>query len=151
MIIDGGPTRIGIESTIISLVSDPYRVMRPGIITLEEMADHIGPIGLPRPLNYEGQLISPGTARRHYAPKTPVFVKEEIMAFPLDVGIIAINVPDGEDLIIKMPSDYDAYCRRFYDALHEADAWGCREIWLEPPPPNWEMIWNRVRRLIAEG
>jgi L-threonylcarbamoyladenylate synthase len=80
-ILDGGPTQVGIESTVLDVVSSPARILRPGAVTREALLplipDVIGPeMGLVAPdLNSSGSsLPSPGLMERHYAPRTRLVV-----------------------------------------------------------------------------
>jgi L-threonylcarbamoyladenylate synthase len=72
LILDGGPCRIGVESTIISFSEDRPRLLRPGGVSLEEIESIIGkveinPIGEDRP-------SAPGMLSKHYAPQTPIIL-----------------------------------------------------------------------------
>ncbi|HVG21856.1 MAG TPA: L-threonylcarbamoyladenylate synthase, partial [Blastocatellia bacterium] len=66
MIIDGGPTDIGVESTVLDMTADPPVILRPGWITEESLASVIGPTG--RAASLEELRRSPGTRHRHYSP-----------------------------------------------------------------------------------
>lgn len=71
MILDGGACRIGIESTVISLVQDPPLLLRPGDITVDEIEALIGSVNIPDQRT-ETAPSSPGRATSHYAPSLPV-------------------------------------------------------------------------------
>src|SRR5207249_9281241 len=73
MILDGGPTAGGLESTVLDLTTSPPRLLRPGLVTPAEIEAIIGPIMLPSaaPMG-EVLLPSPGMLPRHYAPRTPL-------------------------------------------------------------------------------
>ncbi len=79
MIIDGGPCRVGVESTVLTLVGRPT-ILRPGGITREMLEPVIGPVEIsPAVLNplAEGETAaSPGMKYRHYAPDAQVIVAE---------------------------------------------------------------------------
>src|SRR5438270_1210329 len=66
-VLDGGPTQVGIESTVISLAGPPV-LLRPGMISREEIEALIGPVGTAGAV--EGAHPSPGMHPRHYAPRT---------------------------------------------------------------------------------
>lgn len=73
-VIDGGPTRLGLESTVISLVSNEPVLLRPGMISKEEIEEILGKSVR---LATEGDAIhSPGMKYRHYAPKGKVLLFE---------------------------------------------------------------------------
>jgi L-threonylcarbamoyladenylate synthase len=68
LILDGGPTPVGIESTVLDLSAEPPALLRPGAATLEELTELLGPIVRPA----GGAPKSPGMLRSHYAPTLPV-------------------------------------------------------------------------------
>jgi L-threonylcarbamoyladenylate synthase len=67
-ILDGGPCRVGVESTVVDLVSDPPRILRPGLITSEELQEAIGEVVPFTPVEGAEASRSPGQKHRHYAP-----------------------------------------------------------------------------------
>jgi L-threonylcarbamoyladenylate synthase len=80
-ILDGGPTQVGIESTVLDVLSNPARILRPGAVTREALLpfipDVVGPeMNVVSPdLNTLGSpLTSPGQMERHYAPRTQLLV-----------------------------------------------------------------------------
>ncbi len=77
-VVDGGPCRVGVESTVISLVTTPPRLLRPGGISLEQLRAVLGEVAVDKAL-YESiadteSVSAPGMKYRHYAPKAPVTV-----------------------------------------------------------------------------
>lgn len=81
-VVDGGECRLGLESTVLSLL-DPERplLLRPGPIGVQKLEDCLG-ISIESHLGEEQKRLSPGTRYRHYAPKAPLrlfFSKEELL------------------------------------------------------------------------
>ena len=74
-ILDGGPTAVGIESTVLSLASGPAVLYRPGVIPLPEMEEVTGPIRRATGVS-AGAQPSPGMHERHYRPATPLYLDE---------------------------------------------------------------------------
>lgn len=69
-ILDGGPTGIGVESTVVDITGDVPMILRPGGITAEQIAEIIGEVAIdPGILNEETAPKSPGMKYRHYAPQ----------------------------------------------------------------------------------
>lgn len=74
-VIDGGETDIGIESTVVRVINDEVRILRPGKITKEDIERIIAHVEIDK--NVMGEIktnekvLSPGMKYRHYAPKTP--------------------------------------------------------------------------------
>ena len=77
LILDGGPCRFGVESTVLSLVGIPT-ILRPGAVTKEMLGAVIGEVQLAdcllHPLKAGEKVLSPGMKYRHYAPKAQVYV-----------------------------------------------------------------------------
>ena len=75
-VLDGGPCEAGIESTVLDVTSDPPRILRPGVISGEQIGAVLG-CEVVGPELRAGQraasepLHSPGLLERHYAPRTP--------------------------------------------------------------------------------
>jgi len=75
LILDGGPCRVGVESTVLWLAGDRPVLLRPGGTTLEEIEEVIGNVTpfVPDPASSGASgLVSPGTLPQHYAPRTPL-------------------------------------------------------------------------------
>ena len=71
-VLDGGPARVGIESTVLSLVDAPL-LLRPGVIPLPEIEALIGPVETAAAAG-PGAHASPGMHPRHYRPATPLYL-----------------------------------------------------------------------------
>lgn len=167
VILDGGPCRVGIESTVLDVSGGQPVILRPGSITREPIEQVIGPVAL-----FEGHVRpstpaqSPGQQQVHYSPATPAFRFEagqvgSVSAWFGAKPIAAILFQDSaafSDLrrltnppphVIAMPADPDAYARRLYAALHEADAMGAVAIVIEMPPAT--SVWAAVRDRLARA
>jgi L-threonylcarbamoyladenylate synthase len=68
IILDGGPTPVGLESTVFDLSGETPGLLRPGAVTLEELTELLGPVGAPG----TGAPKSPGMLHSHYVPGLPV-------------------------------------------------------------------------------
>jgi L-threonylcarbamoyladenylate synthase len=74
LILDGGPCRVGVESTILSFMGETPRLLRPGGLALEEIESLIGPVGMGS--STDDRPLSPGMLPRHYAPRTPIVIDQ---------------------------------------------------------------------------
>lgn len=152
LVLDGGPSEIGIESTIVDLSSSDVVVLRPGRISKEQ---------LEKTLNVKVKDKSSSSPRhsggleRHYAPKTPArlvpthALDKEIAKLRDKVAVLAFSRPDERiDFWIRMPREPAGYARRLYAALRELDAAGCETILVESPPETseWEAVRDRLQR-----
>jgi L-threonylcarbamoyladenylate synthase len=68
LILDGGPTLVGLESTVLDLSGETPALLRPGGVTLEQLTELLGPIVT----GASGALKSPGMLASHYAPALPI-------------------------------------------------------------------------------
>ncbi len=77
-IVDGGPCRVGVESTIIDLTEDRPRLLRPGGITPEQLLDTLGDLVVDKAvtaqIDKDAVVKAPGMKYRHYAPQAPVTI-----------------------------------------------------------------------------
>ena len=137
-VLDGGPARVGIESTVLSLVAAPL-LLRPGVIPLPDIEALIGPVELAAPV--AGPHASPGMHPRHYRPATPLY-----LIAPGD------HPPEGHGALLRighqMPATPLEYAAVLYDTLHRLDAQGLDWIAVERPPetPEWAGVLDRLRR-----
>jgi L-threonylcarbamoyladenylate synthase len=142
VILDGGACEVGLESTVLDLSEAPARVLRPGAITPEALAEVLGYL----PAMGGGERRSPGMYPRHYAPKAPVFLVSSLG--PEDTGI-AIGVPAASTpKLIFLPDDPAAFGAGLYAALNALDRARVSAILVETPPETsaWAAVWDRLRR-----
>ena len=139
MILDAGPTKVGIESTVVSLNRNPPIILRPGMITQTDLEQATG-VAWDREIDLPRVQESPGQHARHYSPRTPFYVLEPGSARPA-----------GRGRVINMPSDAQTFAARLYAELHKADAEGWEWIAVEKPPetPEWAGILDRLKRASA--
>lgn len=138
LVLDGGPTDVGIESTVVMLTGPQPMVLRPGMIGLVELEAATDMAwGSAGHLESAGAFRSPGLHARHYAPNTPLLLLKPGQALPA-----------GRGRVLDMPEEPAAYAHRLYAALHEADAEGWDWIGLAEPPdePAWQAIRDRIQR-----
>lgn len=75
MILDGGPTLVGVESTVLDLTVDPPQVLRPGGVSLERLTAVLGDVAFtPRVLTERAAQASPGMLLKHYSPRAEVLL-----------------------------------------------------------------------------
>lgn len=87
-ILDGGNSKVGIESTIVSIDGNTCQLLRPGYITLEDIEN-----ALPNTFKFittqPDKLVSPGLLKSHYSPKKPLYIlKEPMTVLPESSGLI---------------------------------------------------------------
>lgn len=102
LIVDGGPCRVGVESTVLDLSGERPALLRPGGISVEALEAALG-VTLVRPTDHADAPRSPGMLASHYAPGLPVRLNaagagagEALLAFGQAAG--TLNLSPGGDL-----------------------------------------------------
>ncbi len=149
LILDAGPTDVGIESTVLTLAVAPPRLLRPGMVTQTEIEELIGPVRISgRIENGEGAHSSPGLHHKHYSPRTPLVLVES-GALPGGRGIYLWRVqPARAAECVEMPKEPDLYAAILYETLHRADRgrWDWIAVEKLPQRPEWAGISDRLAR-----
>ncbi len=153
LVLDGGPTRAGLESTIVSLVR-PFRLLRPGPIAPSELEALIGPLARFSGAVHQGEVqAAPGMAKRHYSPHTPLRLvpRSELRAAPGTVLVAFGRMPDGLAGRV-LPLDADEAGAALYALLHDLDGGGYSQILMEQPPEGegWMAFHDRITRAAAQ-
>lgn len=166
LIVDGGQSQVGIESTVLDLTVSPPRILRPGMIHVKSLAAVCGPIQNSKLKTKNLALRSPGLLEKHYSPKAKLLVlnwrddadlRSQLSTFnfhPSTCFIIAhTHLPSAEGfmLVSVIPHDAEAFARAIYAELHRCDEMGAKLIVVEAPPvaPEWSGIADRLRRAAA--
>lgn len=151
-IVDGGSCGIGVESTILDLTVTPPRLLRPGGMPVEKLAEIVGEIAVDdaviRPMKEGEKPRAPGMKYRHYAPKAPVTVLTGSGA--ATAAYIAAEVQPGDGVIcfaefshlfsdceiqlIGEEGDDLAHAQRVFDALRAFDGTEVPRIFAQCPP-----------------
>ncbi len=150
LILDAGPTDVGIESTVLSLAGPRPVLLRLGMVSQQEIEAHLGPVEVVSS-GGPGPHAAPGMHRRHYSPKTRLLLVEG-GAVPGQgrgayVGLFTEPATPVTE-IVRMPQDPAACAATLYDTLHRLDRRGLDWIAVERPPalPEWAAILDRLER-----
>jgi L-threonylcarbamoyladenylate synthase len=165
LILDGGSTRVGIESTVLDLTATPPAILRPGWVTRDQIESVIGPIS--PAASGEELKRSPGTRHRHYSPRAQVVLAESASAAELvrlcqsfqergKVGLVGhtsldLNGQPIEQVLVE--NHPDAYAASIYSAFRDLDAAGVAVIIVEVDPDKIgqsDAIMDRLRRAASE-
>ncbi len=136
MILDGGSTRVGIESTVID-VTDPKRVLllRPGGLARDKI-EHLLSMTLAQP-DSNSKKRSPGTRYRHYSPSIPVKLWNVESVFPdcrtESAGFIGLHQPPVNVRVKLLFGSMEAYAGALFAAFRQLEEEGCSEIIAEYP------------------
>lgn len=163
LIIDGGSSEIGVESTVISFAEDPPRLLRPGGVTLEEMTELIGEIivddAVLNKLQDGAVAASPGMKYKHYAPSADItIIKSDFETFKSlcesENNVTALCF-DGENEKLSCPAvtygkENDGFSQsaRLFDALRELDEMGAGKVLARCPETKGMglAVYNRLIR-----
>jgi L-threonylcarbamoyladenylate synthase len=167
LVLDGGPTPGGLESTVLDVGTSPPQLLRPGLIAPGEIAAIIGPIEqrIEQPVADPAPLPAPGMMARHYAPRAPLeladdggrrIVEAHCRAHRSVAWLTFEEVPPNlpqQAMRIVMPRDPALYASSLYAVLHTCDDAGVERIVVALPPDteDWLAVRDRLRRAAAPG
>jgi len=157
LILDAGPTQVGIESTVIDLTSDIPTILRPGTISVPEIEQVVGKVATASHIAGETARPSPGMMDRHYAPRARLIVArasdvestvERERAAGRRVGAVVVSAKVSGRSIVEMPNEPLAYAARLYTTLHSLDDSNCEVVVVEavPESPEWRGVRDRIER-----
>jgi L-threonylcarbamoyladenylate synthase len=155
VILDGGESPIGLESTIVSCLGNEARLLRPGFITRSQLEQVVGKLAV-------GGVVPrvSGDRRLHYAPSTPLAIVAsddleryagEFVARQEKVAVLAMRPPlDTQRNMtwINAGKKPDAYAHNLYNHLRTLDSAGCVRILVQalPDDERWAAILDRLQR-----
>lgn len=128
MVLDGGASEVGIESTVISFAGARPKILRPGMITKTQIEEAIGPVD-------EGAgAESPGQHAKHYSPRTRI--------------VLGAAPAAGNGVHLELGPDAADAAENLYATLHQLDQMGYDWIAVELPPetPEWAGVRDRLTR-----
>ncbi|HTW36137.1 MAG TPA: L-threonylcarbamoyladenylate synthase [Rhizomicrobium sp.] len=145
LILDGGPTRLGLESTVIGFDHGKPVLLRPGSIARVTIEAVAGPLGRPA----DETVTSPGQLASHYAPDAKIYLNA-ISAGPGEV-LLAFGPTTGATRNLSPSGDLEEAAGNLFAMLRELDAMEPRAIAVMPIPDHGlgEAINDRLRRAAA--
>ena len=160
IILDGGDSPIGLESTIVSCLDNQARLLRPGFITRSQLEQVVGPLAAVGPVPR-----APGDREVHYAPSTPLEIVAsddlevragEIVAREEKVAVLAMRPPlqtQRHMTWINAGKKPETYAHNLYNQLRTLDRTGCVRIFVQslPAEERWAAILDRLQRASGMG
>ena len=162
LILDAGPTAVGIESTVVDLRGSQPSILRPGLLGAREIEPVIGALAAPNEHAGDAARPAPGMLDRHYAPRAELrlFATEDASSMAREaaalaargarVAMLAIEagVTDGSTEVVRMPPDPARYAQRLYAALHDLDEAAYDVVFVERVPDGdaWAGVRDRLER-----
>jgi L-threonylcarbamoyladenylate synthase len=168
IVIDGGATDLGVESTVLDLTVSPPQMLRPGAITLEALQEVLPAVreGARAPSSANAPMRAPGLLPRHYSPRVPMTLYQgttdaaraalvtgarDAIAGGHRVGVVATSgdarlLDQIPVVIADLGPDDDANraAARLYAALRELDA-AKVDIILAREAPHHDGLWHALR------
>ena len=165
IVLDGGPCRVGVESTVLLLAGGRAVLLRPGGLPVEAIEEAIGPVERPADDAPDAASLSPGRGASHYAPGAALRLVEPwpgpglVTAAGERVGLLAADAagraaaeavggPFVATEVLSPGGDVMEAAARLFDALHRLDAAGLDRIVAQPVPDEGmgRAIMDRLRR-----
>ncbi|MBM4387565.1 MAG: threonylcarbamoyl-AMP synthase [Deltaproteobacteria bacterium] len=155
MLLDGGKTMVGVESTVVFFEGKTPVVARHGGVTIEELRTEIGEVKVIG--NSAIRPVSPGLLKRHYSPKTPIIIVRDFRGISrgksASPGFLAFREPPEHEggraiEILSKTGDLKEAAVNFFSALHRLDASGVDVIYAERIPEKGlgRAIMERLRK-----
>ncbi len=139
MILDGGNSSIGVESTIVKTGERETHILRPGGISVEEIREAIGEVTI---TDKPGSVEAPGQMPWHYAPSIPVMIAETFESIDpnrTDAGYLLFKKPDSwhpeeRTEILSPVGNLREAAANLFSCLHRLDSMNIKIIIAEPVP-----------------
>ena len=133
VILDGGPSLVGVESTIIDCTKNVPTILRPGAITEEMISEILGGTIEVKRFNTESiKIKAPGMLGSHYSPKAKILLSGVPNSGDGLIALESYKTPEGVIRLIS-PKNNEDYARLLYEAFRLADSKGLRRVFVIPP------------------
>jgi L-threonylcarbamoyladenylate synthase len=164
MVLDGGACTVGIESSIVDCTRGQPVLLRPGVLTREQLSAACGQAVLgANDVHDNSAPRAPGTLESHYAPNAHVrlmdanAIQTALDLLGADAAHIAVyarsivRISSSQVLYRRMPDDALATAEQLFALLRDFDAQGVKLIWIEPVPDaaDWDGVRDRLGRAAA--
>lgn len=159
LILDNGPSKIGIESTIINLYHKPYSIARPGMLLLSQILSVLSDVEKKEfsDIKNNTSIKVSGNLESHYQPFTPVLImtEKEIRDFTqskpdMKFGLISFSRIESNNIVhsIIATKDSNDYAMNLYNRLRTIDESGLNFILIQslPDGENWLAIKDRLNK-----
>jgi len=137
LVLDGGPSVVGVESTIIDCTGELPRILRPGAVTIE-MIEEVSGLKVSDSTDKKSDVFKQkdirvsGSLENHYAPKAKVILDQQPVVGSGYIGLESISTPDGV-IRLAAPESVEEYARVLYSALREGDHQNLEVIYIDQP------------------
>jgi L-threonylcarbamoyladenylate synthase len=162
-VLDGGPTTVGVESTVLDLSRERPQVLRPGDVSSTMLGEALAPLGLVLQTGaVPGDAASPGVRHRHYAPRSldvSLVGERGLGAAWSSTDAILCRRATADRLgprsapLEALPDDERGFARELYAALYRLEHSGASRLRIERVPDSaaWRAVADRLRRAAGES
>ena len=139
-IVDGGPCKVGVESSIVSLTGETPTILRPGAITPEMVENVLGKVAIKTSSSQPGKpMTAPGQCDTHYRPQVPLYYGEVPQGYTLPPHTARIafgnsNSAAAETVNLSKTGDMVEATAKLYALMHELDTPDYDLILVDPIP-----------------
>jgi len=130
LVLDGGSSEVGLESTIIDCTTDAPRVLRPGAITIAMIQEVTGKMVIKE--FRDSNIRVSGSIENHYAPKANVVLDQVPFVGSGFIALESTSTPPGV-IRLASPRSVEEFARVLYESLREADRQKLDTIFIEQP------------------
>jgi L-threonylcarbamoyladenylate synthase len=151
-ILDGGPCRVGIESTVAGINGNTVEIYRPGFFTAKRIKDILLKSGLKAEVKYSESPVAPGQLKHHYMPKIPLVIVPPSFQWEVDQEKIEklIGKKITHPALWDQPEKSEIASRELYESMRKFDATGFDVIITKKlsshNTEDWMGIWNRLEK-----
>jgi L-threonylcarbamoyladenylate synthase len=136
LVLDGGPSEVGLESTIIDCTSELPRILRPGAITIS-MIEEVTGLKISNPTDQQADsnqtnIRVSGSLENHYAPSAEVILDQPPVAGTGFIALLEIQTPPNV-IRLAAPETVEEFARLLYSALREGDHQSLATIYIAQP------------------
>ena len=132
LVLDGGPSDVGLESTIIDCTTELPRILRPGAITIAMIEEVTGLKISDTNISNQSNIRVSGSLENHYAPKATVILDQEPTVGAGFIALAEIQTPLGV-IRLAAPNSVEEFARILYSALREGDHQNLESIYISQP------------------
>lgn len=152
-ILEGGPSEVGIESTVAGIKEGRVEIFRPGFYTAKMLTEILRQHGIHAEVVYAESPVAPGQLKHHYMPRIPLVIVPENFVWEKHVEEIEFKFKNP--VIWKQPLTPEIASRELYQKMREFDEQGYDIIFAERSPHHyneeWLGIWNRLQKAKSQA
>ncbi|MES2527349.1 MAG: L-threonylcarbamoyladenylate synthase [Bdellovibrionota bacterium] len=151
-ILDGGPSRVGIESTVAGVIGNTVEIYRPGFYTAAMLKEILLKAGIKAEVCYSQSPVAPGQLKHHYMPKIPLVIVSPQFQWEKDQEKIEklLKTKFSKPVIWDQPEKSEIASRELYESMRKFDSSGYDVIITKRLPSHasedWMGIWNRLEK-----